>query len=65
MAADRQRINELAYAITRLGWSQTDLAEYVDVHPNTVSSWMTGRHVIPGAVLAYVTLAVRVKMLVK
>jgi transcriptional regulator with XRE-family HTH domain len=63
MAGDRHRIEYLSDALTKLGWSQAGLASRVDVHPNTVSSWMTGRHEIPGSVLAYVLLAVRVKTL--
>jgi hypothetical protein len=44
-----------------LGWSQAELARRVDVHVNTVSKWMTGKSRVPGAVLAYVRLSIKVK----
>jgi transcriptional regulator with XRE-family HTH domain len=40
-----------------------ELARRVDVHPNTVSAWMTGSRSIPGAVIAYLTLLAEVKRL--
>lgn len=41
--------------------SQSELARRIEVSPNTVSNWATGKTKVPGAVLAYLTLLVRVK----
>lgn len=41
------------------------LARAVDVHPNTVARWATGKAQVPGAVLAYLTLLAKVKALAR
>jgi DNA-binding transcriptional regulator YiaG len=46
-----------------LGWSGAELARRIDVHGNTVSAWRTGRRALPGAVRAYVGLALQVSAL--
>lgn len=47
-----------------LGWSQSELAERIDTHPNTVSRWISDNKV-PGPVAAYVRLALQVHTLSK
>jgi hypothetical protein len=42
------------------GLSQTDLARRIAAHPNTVSRWLRGERTVPGAVLAYLSLYIRV-----
>lgn len=53
--------DDLSYALSKLGWSQKQFAERMDVHPNTVSGWVTGRVPVPGSVSAYIDLVLRVK----
>jgi DNA-binding transcriptional regulator YiaG len=43
------------------GISQARLAELIDVHPNTVSTWATGAVQTPGPVAAYLRLVGRVR----
>ncbi len=56
-----------APGITKLmestGLSASDLAKRVDVHPNTVTNWRTGKTEVPGAVIAYLTLLLRIKQI--
>jgi transcriptional regulator with XRE-family HTH domain len=47
--------------LSELGWTQVGLAERIDVTPTTVSRWMRDRVVVPGSVLAYVYLAVKLQ----
>lgn len=59
-----QVISRFSIQLTKLRWSQAELARRIDVHPNTVSHWVTGKRPIPGAVKAYVDLALKVKGLI-
>lgn len=52
--------SDLRADLELLGWSQARFAERIGVHQNTVSKWMNGKAAIPGPVIAYLTLAVRV-----
>jgi len=45
------------------GLSASALARAVDVHPNTVSAWVTGKARTPGAVIAYLELLAKVRSL--
>jgi plasmid maintenance system antidote protein VapI len=54
---------DLAAKLDALGWSQTQLAERISVHPNTISRWTTGKAEITGPARAYVDLAMKVKAL--
>lgn len=56
---------DLGAMLDVLGWSQAELARRVDVHPNTVSGWSTGRTNVPGPVRAYLELAVKAKGLLE
>ena len=47
------------------GFSQSELARRVSVHPNTVSKWSTGQSRMPGAVIAYLKLYRDVKALIE
>lgn len=40
-----------------------ELARRVDVHPNTVSNWTSGKSDPPGAVIAYLELLIKVRAL--
>ena len=40
--------------------SQSDLADRIDAHVNTVSGWATDKHEPPGSVLAYLRLLEKV-----
>lgn len=44
-----------------LGWSQGELAERLDVHPNTVSGWATGSSEVPKYASAYLDAMCRMK----
>lgn len=55
---------EVKSALLELGWSGAELGRRVGVHPNTVSQWATGKARVPGAVAAYLRLAVEVHRLV-
>lgn len=64
MASTNQVIrDDLAAPLMALGWSQADLAKRLRVHENTVSAWATGKARVPGAVQAYLRLAVAVSRL--
>lgn len=54
---------ELKQVLRDLGWSQARLAREVEVHANTVGSWILGRARIPGAVKRYVELRLELKIL--
>ena len=50
---------DLKTYLHELGWSQAELARRIKVYPATVSQWKE----VPGAVEAYVKLAIDVKNL--
>lgn len=56
---------QLADLLVELHWTGAELARRVDVHPNTVSHWLQGhaKGGVPGAVMAYLRLYVRVRQL--
>lgn len=54
---------DLKFAIKALGWSQATFAARIKTHPNTVSKWATGQTEVPGAVAAYLELAMAVRAL--
>lgn len=56
-------IRELDAALKELGWRGADLARKLDVHPNAVSKWRTGKSPVPGYAAAYLKLALAVKRL--
>jgi transcriptional regulator with XRE-family HTH domain len=51
--------------LAELDWTGAELARRVDVHPNTVSHWLQGhaKGGVPGAVMAYLRLYLRVRRL--
>lgn len=52
---------KFATAMAVSGLTNAELARIVEVHPVTVSHWRSGKHEVPGAVLAYIALYVGVK----
>ena len=57
---------ELKAALKALGWAQAELSRRISVRPNSVSRWIGDRDgEVPGAVAAYVGLALKVKDLSK
>lgn len=53
--------DEMKEILTTLGWSQAELARRIQVRPGSVSRWKT----VPGAVAAYLRLAVKTNNLLK
>lgn len=54
----KARFNHL---LIEAGLSQAALSRRIATSENTVSKWANGKSKVPGAVLAYLTLLVRVK----
>jgi DNA-binding transcriptional regulator YiaG len=48
--------NELKDLMDACDISSAELARRMDVYPNTVTGWTSGRHPVPGSVLAYMRL---------
>ena len=48
-------------ALDALGWSGAELARRIDVGADRVSAWRCGKAKLPGAVVAYLRLAVSVQ----
>ena len=47
---------ELHYLLSRIGWKQRVLAEKLEVSPDTVSRWMSGKRKTPKVVILYLEL---------
>ena len=47
---------DLPYLLSRIGWKQTQLAERIEVTPDTVSRWCSGKRKAPKVVLLYLEL---------
>ena len=56
-------VRDLDAALKELGWRGSDLARRLQVHPNAVSKWRTGKVAVPGYAKAYLELASAVKLL--
>lgn len=52
---------DLPAVMASLDWSNAELARRVEVHPNTVSKWITGETRVPGGVRAYLGLLIAVR----
>ena len=52
---------DLPAILAHLGWSQGQLAERIDVHPNTVSRWVNGKAQPPALVRIHLTLLLTLK----
>lgn len=59
------RGSDLKATLAGLGWSQRAFADRIDVDPDTVSRWATDKSEMPGAAVAYLNLAVRVRDLLR
>ena len=44
-----------------LGWTQAELSKRVETHRNVVSRWMNGHTRVPGAVIAFLKLTVKLR----
>jgi len=64
-SAPDKRNAKFATAMAVSGLTNAELARIVEVHPVTVSHWRSGKHEVPGAVLAYIALYVGVKGLLE
>lgn len=49
----------LPYLLSRIGWKQKHLAERIDVTPDTVSRWCTGKRETPRVVILYLQLLIQ------
>jgi hypothetical protein len=56
---------DLDAALDALGWSGAELARRVDVGADRVSAWRCGKARMPGAVVAYLRLAMSVRELLR
>lgn len=61
MGERESNIEHIEAALSILGWSGNRLAEQCGVTPKTVSAWRTGKVKVPGSVVSYLSLAMRVK----
>ena len=61
MGVRESEIDHIEAALAVLGWSGNGLAERCGVTPKTVSAWRTGKVKVPGSVMSYLSLAMRVK----
>lgn len=59
------RPSDIRAELEALGWSQTQFADRIGVHQNTVSKWMTGKAEMPGPAVAYLALAATITRLAK
>ena len=57
-------VTQLLEGLEAIGWSQVKLARKLQLDPNTVSRWITGRTPVPGFVLEYLGTLRAVKDLV-
>jgi DNA-binding transcriptional regulator YiaG len=48
--------DELKDLMDACGISSAELARRMDVYPNTVTGWTSGKHPVPGSVRAYMRL---------
>lgn len=55
--------DEFRRLLRETGLNQSELAERIDTHANTISGWFTNKAKPPGAVLAYLRLLARVQAL--
>lgn len=58
MVAPHLQVRDMLH---ELGWSQAEFSRRIDTHRNVVSRWVKGHTRVPGAVLAYLRLVVKLK----